>query len=358
MKINFLIGGLSGGGAERVICNIANYAVKSNWQVTIITMADDKPSYPLSNKVNRTILLYNHERGGFVHNSYLRIRRLIKILKASSVDAYVVFLPTTIIISLLLKCFTKAKVIVSERNIPTSYSLFTRIMLKLICRKADAWVFQTEDALKFYGKNNLKSFCIIPNAVNPEFLCRKRTASHNNKIISIGRLNEQKNQSLLIKSFADLIKDYPSLQLVIFGEGPLREQLERQIEELGISNHVSLPGYSEDIVHELESCYMFVLSSNWEGIPNSLLEAMCVGVPCIATDCDGGGAKLLIENYHNGILIPKNNKEVLTESIKQLISNDDLYHLLSDNALKVNKEYNPNAIYAKWLSFIENTIKK
>ena len=145
MKIRIFIGGLSGGGAERVCCNIANFLADKNHEVEIITMADDKATYGLNSKVHRMILLSESERKGFIYNSVVRYRRLKEYVRNTKCDVYIVMLPITILLLLSLKRFTKAKIIASERNMPTLYPKWQQIAMKWIASKVDGWVFQTEE---------------------------------------------------------------------------------------------------------------------------------------------------------------------------------------------------------------------
>lgn len=102
-------------------------------------------------------------------------------------------------------------------------------------------------------------------------------------------MSRAKNHALLIKAFATISDRYPDYRLVIYGDGPLRQQLETLVEDLGMADKVSLPGYTTFVREKMEQASLFVLTSDWEGMPNALIEAMALGVPCISTDCKGGG---------------------------------------------------------------------
>lgn len=133
---------------------------------------------------------------------------------------------------------------------------------------------------------------IIPNAINKEFITAEYSGPRNKQIVSSGRLTEQKNHALLIKAFAGITAKYPAYKLVIYGDGPLRKDLELLASNLGIADKVSFPGYTTEIRKKIERSSLFVLSSDFEGMPNALMEAMALGVPCISTDCKGGGREI------------------------------------------------------------------
>ena len=171
MKVTFFIGGLSGGGAERVTCNMANYLAGKGHDIKIMTMSDDKPTYALNNYVQRIPLLLATERKNFIYNSALRLYKFIKHLLKSQVDAYVVMLPMTTIMLLRLRFLTKAKVIAAERVDPSQYSVKKQRQLKSLAKKADGWAFQTEEEHNWYGDfTGDAKVRIIPNAINPDFI--------------------------------------------------------------------------------------------------------------------------------------------------------------------------------------------
>src|SRR5690606_37218842 len=137
----------------------------------------------------------------------------------------------------------------------------------------------------------------------------------------VGRLHEQKNQQLLVNAFAKISNEYPDYKLEIFGEGELRDLLEEQISKLNLEGKVILRGTTNTLFDEIIDASLFVLSSDFEGMPNALMEAMSLGLPCISTDCKPGGAKELIENKVNGLLSNRLSEKNLYECIKYMLEN-------------------------------------
>ena len=192
------------------------------------------------------------------------------------------------------------------------------------------------------------------NAINKEFITAEYSGPRNKQIVSSGRLTEQKNHALLIKAFAGITAKYPAYKLVIYGDGPLRKDLELLASNLGIADKVSFPGYTTEIRKKIERSSLFVLSSDFEGMPNALMEAMALGVPCISTDCKGGGARFLIKNGTNGLLTPIGDVEALQTAMEKILSDQFFADNLSHNAHKLCETHSPEKIYAEW----ENLIKK
>lgn len=357
MNIVIFIGGLARGGAERVCCNLSNYLVRKKHEVTILTMSDVDSSYELESAVKREYLLLKNERKNFLYNAYIRYKRLRAFLKKTDCDVFLVMLPITILLSLFLRNLTSAKVIASERNMPTLYPRWQQYALKFFASKADSWLFQTEEQRLWYGKSlgNSKAF-IIPNAINPIFLSKQSYSGlRDRRIVNVGRLDVQKNQALLINSFSKVLKQYPDLSLEIYGEGSQKNSLQELAKNLGVERNVIFKGFVKDISENIMSASLFVLSSDYEGIPNALLEAMAIGMPCISTDCFGGGAKLLIEDRKNGLLVPRAEEPSLTKAILVLLSDPDYASELGNRATEVKKRFSPEFIYGEWEDFIRKT---
>lgn len=359
MNISLFISGVTGGGAEKVACAIASYLVKKEHNVELITMLDEEATYPLDAKVTRYSLLKTNERKGFVYNNALRLIRFVRYLISNKPDAYLVMLPTNIISLLYLKIFTTSKIIAAERANPDSYSNKTQKRLCHYAYKADAWVFQTEEQMKWYNQRcNLKSTIIIPNAINQDVLKSQYKCKKEKIIVTAGRLTEQKNHMLLIDAFSIIAEKYKDYSLVIYGEGPQRNDLLAKIESLNLKNRVYLPGYSKNVVDDIGKASLFVLSSYFEGMPNALMEAMALGVPSISTDCGGGGARYLIDNGRNGLLVPVDNINTLAEAMDKVLSDDKLAYSLGQEAFKLREQLAPNAIYEKWEIYIKNVIEQ
>lgn len=352
MHICFFIGGLSGGGAERVTCNLANYMVEQGHSVEILTMADDEPSYELSQKVDRKALLRTKERKSFIYNSTLRLVRFWKYLRRTEVDVIVVMLPITTILLLQMRRLTKAAVIAAERSLPSIYKDKEQQRLKKLARRADGWVFQTDAQKTWYEKAGIRKGVIIPNAINPEFIRPLYTGERRFEIVTVGSLTVPKNQELLINAFAQIADAWPTHRLVLYGKGPKLELLQTLADSLGISDRVVFAGYSTNVYESIKAAELFVLSSDYEGMPNALMEAMATGLPCVSTDCDGAGARGLIEDGKNGLLVPKGDVESLADAMNRMLSDREFAEKCGQEAHKICERLAPERVYSEWEGFI------
>ena len=351
IKITIFISSISGGGAERVICNLANELVK-NFNVDILTMSQTKNVYGLNKKVNYINLLENKDRKGFINNNIKRYVNLQKYINITDTTVYLVMLPITTILLLHFRSIINAPIIVAERNNPSSYSIITKILLKKYFTMADGWIFQTPQAKKWYSHINKEYSIIIPNAVNSEFIRIPYNGKKNYEIVSVGRLTTQKNFQLLLTAFSIIAKKHINYRLIIYGKGPLENILRKKSFLLGLSDRIEFRGYVDKIAEKIESASMFVLSSKFEGMPNALIEAMALGLPCVSTACPCGGPEYLIQNNKNGILVPVNDANKMAEAIDRVLSDDEYSKHLSKNAQMICEKLSHKKIYKKWEQYI------
>lgn len=353
MKVTFFIGSLYGGGAERVTCNLASYLVQKGHQAEILTMSETKESYELDERVSTKSLLPLANRKNKAWNTMVRFPRLWKYMRHADNDVYIVMLPKTTIMFLAFRWLTKAKVVAAERVDPAAYNHRIGNALKRLAKRADGFVFQTEDAKAWYGESvkDIKT-AVIPNAINPAFIRPPYTGEKRKIIAGAGRLNDQKNFSLLIRAFERIATDFPDYNLVIYGEGDKRGELEKLVKDLGLKDRVSLPGNIQNIADEMEKNSLFVLSSDFEGMPNALMEAMALGLPCISTDCPCGGPRFLIQNGDNGVLVPVGDAEKMAEAMRRISGNSKLRESIAMKAITIQKKLAPDRIYGEWEEFI------
>lgn len=355
MNITIFIGGISGGGAERVACNLAIYLSKQNHCVTLLTMSETANVYGVHSEVTLVSLLKESERSNKIRDNCLRYMRLKNYVNEHSFDTYVVMLPITISLLLHFRKSIKGKIIASERNDPLSNSRLSKFLMKHYAERADAWVFQTEDAAKWYD-GITQTGTVIPNAINPDFIRPPYTGEREKSIVAAGRLSEQKNFKLLLDAFADISPEHPEYCLKIFGKGSLENELKTYAENLGVADKTQFMGYVSNMPEQLEKASLFVLSSNFEGMPNALMEAMALGLPCISTDCPAGGPKYLIKNGENGLLVPVGDKEKMRDAIRCILSNKEAAKKMGQKARKIAEELAPEYIYSRWENFIKGIV--
>lgn len=356
MKISFLIGSITGGGAERTVCNLANFLIENGHDVNIITMSDVKDTYALNSKVKRIYLIRANERKNLLYDNILRYRRLGKYLTNEACDCHVVMLPITIAMMLLQRKKTKTPIIASERNNPKSYNIISRCLNKMLSNRANAWVFQTEEARKWY-QGRIREGIVIPNAINLEFLKEPYRGERKKEIVAVGRLDKQKNYNLLLNSFSVISEKYTDITLHIFGQGPLEKSLKAKVSDMYLSDKVFFEGYVSNIGERIQKSMLYVLTSDYEGMPNSLIEAMALGLPCISTDCPVGGPRFLVDHGKNGLLVNCKDKTSLVKAMEFIIENPDFAGEIGRNAERIQETLAPEKIYRKWMELIRDVAK-
>lgn len=358
MKILFYIGNLRKGGAERVVATLSNKLVEKN-EVIIITTTDEKVEYSLDKSIKLFSLKnFDGNKNPLVKN-IIYLKRLKDYIKEIDPDIILGFLPEPSYRLLILKPFIKSPVIISDRNDPKiEYaSLKSRTIMKFLYKRADGFVFQTDEARDYFCKKIQDKSIVIANPVDDRFLKTKYVGYKSTEFINVGRLNEQKNQILLIESFKDVIKKYPNYKLLIYGEGSLKNELSMYIKDNKLNNNVKLCGNVDDIDNILKDKKGFILSSKYEGMPNALMEAMAVGVPCISTDCPCGGPRELIKNNINGLLVKSNDKNELVSAMYKIIENDKMCKKIAMSAKKNMNNYSCDKIVSKWFEFMKEVYK-
>lgn len=357
MHITIFIGGLSGGGAERVACNLANDLARKDHRVTMLTMSETENTYGLKDSVLIYPLISKEERSQKRFRNILRYFRLRRYIKKEACDLFLVMLPITMVLLFSLRGIIKAPMIAAERCDPASYSKGMQFLLRKLAPRADAWVFQTADAMKWY-EGRIKQGIVIPNAINPAFLRPPYMGEREKTIVGAGRLADQKNFPLLLEAFAAVADRVPAYQLVIYGKGPQEALLKAKAAELGLQDRVTFAGYVENMPEELEKAGIFVLSSNYEGMPNALMEAMALGLPVISTDCPCGGPKFLIEHGKNGLLVPVRDVTAITEALTELLEHPEKANAMGQAARTIAEPLAPEVIYAKWEAYIKELVDK
>lgn len=363
MKICFFIGSMiEKGGSERVLSNLTKYFSKYA-NVELLIILNSKVAYEIDDKVNisyldkKEILEYKSVNKFISILKYiLRYIRYKKYLKKSKPDIIVSFMPEASFLSLLTPKSKKMKRIVSVRNDPDKEfkNFIYKYLSKKLYKRADGFVFQTEDAKNYFDKDIQSKSMIIPNPINEKFMNEISIVNKKNDslIVSVGRLDSQKNHFLLIDSFFKVLSKFPNANLIIYGEGILRDKLEEYVKKLEIENKVKLPGRVENIQELLKEASCFVLSSDYEGMPNALMEAMALGLPVVSTDCPCGGPRFLIKNNINGILVDRNNANQMSDAIIKILSDKEFSEYIGKNAKKIVDNLNPQKINKKWYEYI------
>lgn len=346
---------MGGGGAERVVSILANsLAVDKNNDVSVFTIVGGESFYPLRKEIcyesvgasisKKNVFARTISKAVFFPKALIHIYRK---LKQGKYDIVISMLPETDILVGLCKCLgLKFNHVCSERNDPTKRSKFQFATLNAIYKKAALFVCQGKKAYDFYVKVPQEIKCIIPNPVDGASL-PVRPEIYSKRIVSVGRLNPQKNFSLLIRSFARISNLFPDYNLDIYGEGPERAMLEALISDMGVDGRVNLRGAVKNVKECIADAELFVMSSNHEGFPNALLEAMAIGLPVISTDFPTGIAAELI-SHENGIVVPLEDETALANAMQILLSNDQIRWKMGAINRKKSEKYYSDNILSQW----------
>ena len=359
--IAFTLSGLGPGGAERVVSILANAMVKRGWRVSIISFAHSatSPYYPYEPEVERINLGLPPERRSWVTGKLRVVARTIRMrqaLRQLRPDVVLSFLARTNIIVLLATIGMTVPVVVSVRNNPNVQKFgpiwsFLRVVLY---PRAFGVVTMTQGAMDFFPKWMRRREWIIPN---PVLLVPpvQRPPSDMKVVTAVGRLVPQKGFDLLLQAFARIADRYPAWTMVIWGEGPERGALERDIARLGLEGRVRLPGVSLTPGSWVNGADLFVLSSRYEGWGNVLLEALAAGIPAVSFDCPWGPG-LMIEEGVNGLLAAPEDIPALADKLALLMRDPDLRVRLGAEARRSAEHYAPARIVAAWEGLVETAL--
>ncbi|MBQ2718081.1 MAG: glycosyltransferase [Clostridia bacterium] len=358
MKMLFTIPRLVYSGAPKILAWIANNMAKKGHEVTILTFFKSNIEKEISENVTVTSLDIKQSKNWFIRNTFgmLKINHILhKNVNEINPDVIISFIDSVSLLYLLKNRFSKKrKIVVSERADPYQIKgIMSKIRFGLM--KNASWsVFQTDGAREFFKGKIFEKSSVIPNPVilensdNPgeekiDFSMR------DNRIVSVGRLSlTQKRQDVLINAFKIVLEKHPEMQLVFYGDGQDRAKIESIIKENGLENKVILAGVTKDVKESIKKAKVFVLSSDFEGIPNALIEAMQYGVPSVSTDCSPGGARLLINDGENGFIVPCGNIEKLAEKINILIENSEISNKFSKSSPKICETFSEEKIANMW----------
>lgn len=392
-NICFIQYDLQGGGAERKACTLANYFVSKGYNVEVGLYGKNFIAYDLDPKIkvtliNRDSFIYSNNAEKFLYKSKVFIQNNFVIKPLSFVSKkisgklknhfdkennytnpirnFVNKRKNTVFVTMMVAMYTTIMEVMKNDEDRVSLGKHYLVMdcnnpkfnakgrVNDLRNKyypmAYRDVLQTQGAKDWFIDEIKNNSVIIPNPIKndlPEPYFGKR----NRTIVTYCRLNEQKNLSFFINAFAKLSEEYGDYRLEIYGKGALKDDLLQQINELGISDKAFIFDFDPHIHEKIKDSAMYVLSSDYEGQPNGLMEAMAIGLPCISTDCDFGPGDM-INDHENGLLVPCGDVDALYNAMKEYIDNPALAEKCGREAVKVREEYSIEKIGDKWLELI------
>lgn len=362
-RLTFVIHSLTTGGAERVMAQLAGGMAQRGHDVTLITLdSADSDTYNLSGSVHRVALdVMRESRNPFeaVINNIGRLRRLRQAIRDSRPDKVVSFTDKTNIITLLACWGTGFDVVISERVSPRLHpigNVWNRLR-RITYPRCRALVVQTEGiARQLSDAVRGRPIVVIPNGIDPAACVsddsRRPYNSDAHLIVAMGRLDPQKGFDLLIEAFSKIAADFPDWKIRILGEGAQRPSLEQLIRDRQLEDRVQLAGWISDPLSVLSEAGFFVLSSRYEGFPNSLLEAMACGLPVVSFDCNDGPGQI-IRHEVDGLLVPDQDVAALAEALARLISDPTLRQRLAEQVPEVTKRFSQERFITAWEQLLD-----
>lgn len=350
IKITFVTSTLISGGAERVISLLANNFSEKGYQVDIICLRKQIVFYPIDENVH-VVFAEVESKANFLPFKMLWMRSYIKRTRP---DVVIPFMERIYCVTLLTLWGISVPIISSERNDPRQASLIKKILRRLLLWRTTELVVQTESVKSYFSKKMQRRIKIIYNPVSDNVFDIKPQLKLK-QIVSVGRLYSQKNQKMLINAFYSISRKFPDYTLIIYGEGPLRNELQQQIDSLSLSHRVFLPGRSHEIFQAIAQSEIFCMSSDYEGMSNALLEAVCLGMPIVTTDVSG--VRELINDGIDGLVVPIRETEEMAAALEKLLSDKQMQNNFANRTKRKADNFRIENIVSQWEQLILGVVR-
>ena len=344
---------MSGGGCERVIAQLLENFARGGVECVLATECGVPSFYDLPESVRHVYLSFGKTlKVREIPRAYRKLRRLVLQEKPDLVLA----MPEKVNVwAVLFLLGTGVPVVVSERNDPHRHpeNRIKRVLRRLVYPFASGFIFQTSEAAAYFSKTIQKRGVVLDNPLDKARIPAPYTGARRPVVAAAGRLDPQKNFAMLIRAFACFYKTHHAYSLVVYGEGGQKNELVRLASRLGVAGAVELAGQSKTLLSDVNDCAMFVLSSDYEGMPNVLIEAMACGLSCIATDCPIGGVRSLVTDGENGLLIPVGGEESLVDAMTRIADDPAFAARLGENAAGIQRRLDAERVAAQWRAYLE-----
>ena len=363
-KIAFHLNCLVQGGAERVVSNLANEFAAQGYEVYVATEWYDQDEFVLDERVTRVHvgLRPEDEKKSRITKFLLRVKYLKEFMNTVKPDVLCAFAQRANYRALMAQKGTGVPVVISIRTDPKGhYDAFSdKVQIRWLFPRAAGCVFQTTGQKAFFKPYLQENSTIILNPVNPKYFTAEAPQVRDKSVVHHARLVDFKNQPMLCRAFLKVHEKHPDYVLKIYGPDSFdgtKEILEDIIEKNGAQDFILLMGGSDSLEKEIPKGAVYAFSSDWEGLPNSLLEAMAMGMPIAATDCPCGGPATVMQNEVNGLLVPIKDEDAMADALCRLIEDRELAERLGREAAKIREIANPEAVFLQWKEYLERVIR-
>ena len=319
----FVIPTLSLGGAERVI-SVLSTAISQSREVVVLKYYDTPNEYEIGENVKVVNLSGGDEKEYRKIGYFQKLKRIRKIIKAEKPHCVIPFLFHVSLSVCVATVFLKTDVFQSIRIDPATSpaSKWQRVLRDGMVANSKCTFVQNKAQKKYFKEKHHKKIHVVYNPVYDKiFSCENKGGGDDYIVTAMGRVETQKNFPMLIDAFEKAFDNNASAKLLIYGQGSKFDEIDNYIKSKGLTQKVKMMGRTDDVISAFEKTNVFVLSSDFEGMPNALIEAMAAGVPCISTDCPTGPSDL-IENEVNGLLVPVNDTDAMCTALQKMASGD------------------------------------
>lgn len=354
---------MGAGGSERVISWLSKRLSQDDYNVTVLSMQKVDSFFELDENVF-------YKTGENVIKSNIRFIRLLEriiflpkaitlVLQEVKDGNYDLIIPFTysadVVVGVVSVFFSKTKYVCTERNDPFQASKLEQLILIPIYKKAEMLVCQSEVVRRLYS-DKIDKIQVISNAIDIENIPYS-VNSDDNRIVAVGRIDSQKNYELLIRAFSKVVKMIPSAILEIYGTGTRQYFIKELISKLHLDKSVILKGNEENVLKKISNATAFVLSSDYEGFPNVLIEAMALGLPIVTTDFSPGNVREIL-GIENAIIVHINEVDEMAKAIITIMTNAELRDEMRQRNRNDAKKFDISEIYPRWKSVISRAIGK
>ncbi len=366
LRVLLFIHSLHGGGAERVAADLSAHWAGMGREVMVVTQASaDGDVYTLHPAVRREVLHTAGEGGGLrgIWSNVQRVRALRRVIKAFRPDIVLGMMTTASVLSVLASTGLSCRVIATEHTHPPSQTLsgLWQRLRRLTYPRAARVVALTRGTADWLAQHVPGSrLAVIPNPVHwplpkGEPVLAPHSGDGRKRLLAVGRLHADKGFDLLVQAYARLAPSHPDWDLVILGEGEERRALEAQVRDAGLQSRVSLPGRAGNVGDWYQSADLYVLTSRFEGLSNTLLESMASGLAAVAFDCDTGPREIVREGVDGVLVRPNGDVDALCQALGAVMADEAGRVRMGQAATAVRDRFSAERVLGQWEELFTRT---
>lgn len=356
MNILFITHSLGYAGAEKMVAFVANQLSLRGHNVGLINL--NLSSQEVAQKIEDSVKFFNIAGKGM--GRLQQLKQIIKIARQEKAQLLVGFKVNPNLLVCLAGKLLGIPSIMSERGDPnrTFEKNWRNRLLRWFINRCSGGVFQTAEAGAFYGKGLQRRGTVIPNPIFikgdvPQVSMEEREKT----VVSVGRLdNMQKRYDVMLEAFSLFVQKHPEYMLKLYGDGSDEARIRQWVQEKGLADKVLFMGRTNQPMQDTCRDGMFLITSDYEGISNALLEAMAVGLPCVSTDHTPGGARLLIQHEENGLLAPIGDAQALADAMCRFSEDSVLACHCGEKAKEVVERFHPDRIIDRWETYCKKVV--